>query len=114
MLLVTDIKENTIIFEEGQNDRKMFIVLDGKIQLYVTRHGKEVDVCVVEQYQFFGEIEMFKNRPRSVSAKALTNARLAVIKTRLQLEQFIAENPTFSGKMTLQMGHRLAEMHAAL
>lgn len=114
MLPVINVKEEQIIFEEGKNDRRMFIVLDGSVQLYVMRNGKEIDLETVTKYQFFGEIEMFKNRPRSMSAKALTNTRLAVIKTRMQLEQFISEHPQFSGKMTRMMGHRLAEAQNAV
>ena len=112
MLPLIKVKEDTVIFEEGQNDRRMFIVLDGSVQLYVTRNGKEVDLETVHKYEFFGEIEMFKHRPRSMSARVLTDARLAVIKSRMQLDQFIAENPEFSGKMTRMMGHRLAEAEA--
>lgn len=113
MLPVINVKEEQVIFEEGQNDRRMFIILDGSVQLYVTRNGKEVDLDTVGKYAFFGEIEMYKSRPRSMSAKALTKSRLAVIKTRMQLEQFISEHPQFSGKMTRMMGLRLAEAHNA-
>jgi hypothetical protein len=42
------------------------------------------------------------------------DSRLAVIKTRWQLEQFISANPTFSAKMTRIMGERLASINASL
>jgi CRP/FNR family transcriptional regulator, cyclic AMP receptor protein len=114
MLPVITIKEGQIIFEENQLDRRMFLVLEGAVQLYVTRNGHEANLETVDQYEFFGEIEMYKNRPRSMSARALAKTRLAVIKTRMQLEQFIAENPQFSGKMTRLMGKRLADAQLAV
>lgn len=113
MLPAINVKADQVIFEEGQNDRRMFIVLQGSVQLYVTRNSTVVELEVVERFGFFGEIELYRHRPRSLSAKALTNARLAVIKTRMQLEQFMAEHPEFSGKMTRMMGHRIAEANNA-
>jgi CRP-like cAMP-binding protein len=113
MLPVIDIIKDQIIFEEHQLDRRMFLVLEGSVQLYVTRNGHEADLETVNRYEFFGEIEMYKNRPRSMSARALEKTRLAVIKTRMQLEQFISEHPKFSGKMTRLMGQRLADAQVA-
>jgi CRP-like cAMP-binding protein len=114
MLPVIKVKEDAVIFEEGQNDRTMFLILEGSIQLYVTRNSKEINIATIHKYEFFGEIEMYRHRPRSMSAKALTNARLAVIKNRLQLEQFLSEHPEFTGKMTRIMGERIAHANAAL
>lgn len=114
MLPTITVKEGQIIFEEHQHDRRMFLVLDGSVQLYVTRNGHNADLDTVNKFEFFGEIEMYKNRPRSMSAKALATTKLAVIKTRMQLEQFIAEHPQFSGKMTRLMGQRLADAQSAV
>ena len=114
MLPVIKVKMNTLIFEEGNHDRKMFIVLDGSVSLFVTRQKKDVELAVIEKHGFFGETEMHRNRPRAVSAKALVDTRLAVIKTRWQLEQFISANPAFSAKMTRIMGERLATINASL
>lgn len=114
MLPVINVKAGEIIFEEGKNDHRMFILLKGSVQLYVTRNGKEIELETVEQYQFFGEIEMFQKKPRTLSAKALINSRMAVIKSRMQLEQFMSEHPEFSGKMTRMMGHRLAQAERSI
>jgi hypothetical protein len=55
MLPVIKVKMNTLIFEEGNHDRKMFIVLDGSVSLFVTRQKKDVELAVIEKYGFFGE-----------------------------------------------------------
>ncbi|MCX7073494.1 MAG: Crp/Fnr family transcriptional regulator [Methylococcales bacterium] len=112
MLPVIKVKSNAVIFEENKYDSTMYIVLEGEISLYVTRNSKDVEIGIVKKHEFFGEIEMFKKRARSFSAKAVTNSRLAVIKSRMELEQFMAGNPTFAGKMTRMMGQRLAEAAA--
>lgn len=114
MLLTKKFKANTVIFSEGSIDKTMFIVLEGSVQLYVTRLGHEVELEVIHQHEFFGESEMYRNRPRSVSAKAITDTRLIYIKTRLQLEQFSSQYPPFAGKMVRIMGQRLANTTTAI
>lgn len=114
MLLTKKLKADTVIFQEGSLDKTMFLVLEGKVQIYSTHNGHEIELSVIKENEFFGEIEMFHKKPRATSAKALTNVRLAYIKNRMQLEQLIAQNPSFSGKMVRMMGERLANTTALL
>jgi CRP-like cAMP-binding protein len=114
MLLVEKFKPDTLIFKEGDNDKTMFIILEGDVQLYVTRNGKEVELAVIGKHDFFGEIEMYGHKSRCMSAKALTPVRLVTIKNRMQLDQFIGQYPSFSGKILRIMGERLALANASL
>jgi CRP/FNR family cyclic AMP-dependent transcriptional regulator len=108
MLLTKKLNAGTLIYSEGSSDKTMYIVMEGSVSLFVNRHGNEVELAVIHKNEFFGEIEMFHNKPRATSAKAITNVRLIYIKNRMQLDQFIAQNPAFSGKMIRMMGERLA------
>ncbi len=114
MLLVKKIKADTVIFTEGDIDKTMFIILDGSVKTYAIRNGKEVELAVLHKHDFFGEIEMYCNKPRSMSAQAITDVRVVVIKNRMQLDQFFGQNPAFSGKILRLMGERLALVNAAL
>ncbi|MEN9898405.1 MAG: hypothetical protein RLZZ66_2054 [Pseudomonadota bacterium] len=114
MLPVRKFKSGTIIFEEGSYGVMMYIVVEGSVQLYVVNNKKEVELSVVHKNDFFGEIEMYGNSPRGFSARTLSDTRLVCIKNRMQLEQFFAEHPAFSGKMMRIMGERLATTTALL
>ncbi|MBV5301185.1 MAG: Crp/Fnr family transcriptional regulator [Methylococcaceae bacterium] len=114
MLPVRKFKSGTIIFEEGSYGVMMYIVVEGSVQLYVVNNKKEVELSVVNRNDFFGEIEMYGNSPRGFSARTLSDTRLVCIKNRMQLEQFFAEYPAFSGKMMRIMGERLATTTALL
>jgi CRP/FNR family cyclic AMP-dependent transcriptional regulator len=105
---------NTIIFKEGGYDKTMFIVLDGSIRIYIERNEEEIELTVINKYNFFGEMALYRNRPRSASAKAITDVHLVVIKNQMQLEQFITQNPPFAGKMMVIMGNRLANTNDLL
>jgi CRP-like cAMP-binding protein len=107
-LPIVNVKADTIIFKEGATDKTMFIVLEGSVKIYVERNDEEVELAIIHKYDFFGEMALYRNRPRSAFAKTMTDAKLVVIKTQMQLEQFITENPSFAGKMMVIMGNRLA------
>lgn len=113
-LPVIKVAADTIIFKEGGYDKTMFIVLEGSVKIYVERNEEEVELSTINKYDFFGEMALYRNRPRSASAKVLTDAKLVVIKNQMQLEQFIAENPAFAGKMMVIMGNRLANTNDLL
>lgn len=114
MLTTIRVKADTIIFKEGGYDKTMFIVLDGSVKIYVERNNEEIELAVIRKYDFFGEMALYRNRPRSANAKVLADAHLVVIKNQIQLEQFIAQNPPFSGKMMVIMGNRLANTNDLL
>ncbi len=114
MLPIIKVKADTIIFREGAYDKTMFIVLEGSVKIYVERNGEEVEIAVIHKNDFFGEMAIYRNRPRSASAKVIEDSRIVVIKSRMQLEQFISENPSFAGKMMGVMGNRLASTNDLL
>jgi CRP-like cAMP-binding protein len=114
MLPTIKVKADTVIFKEGGYDKTMFIVLEGSVKIYVDRDGEEVQLSVIHKYDFFGEMALYRNRPRSASAKVLTDAKLVVIKNQMQLEQFISQNLPFAGKMMVIMGNRLANTNDLL
>jgi CRP-like cAMP-binding protein len=114
MLPTIKVKAGTVIFKEGDCDRMMFIVLEGSVKIYVVRNEEEIELAVIHKFDFFGEMALYRKRPRSAFAKVIDDAKLVVIKSQLQLEQFIAENPPFAGKMMLIMGNRLAKTNDLL
>ncbi|MEI8235806.1 MAG: cyclic nucleotide-binding domain-containing protein [Methylococcaceae bacterium] len=114
MLPTASIPANTVIFSEGSYDKIMYIVIEGGVEIYVDRNGEEFTLATILQYDFFGEMAIYRNRPRSASAKTISDTKLVLIKSRVQLEQFIVENPSFAGKMMVIMGNRLANTNDLL
>jgi CRP-like cAMP-binding protein len=103
-----------VIFKKGADDRRMFLVLDGSVKIYTQGETKEIEIAVIEQYEFFGEIELYVEKPRTDNAKAVVDSRLVVIRSPSELERFTMDNPWLSGKMMATMGVRQAATNTLL
>ena len=75
MLPTANIPANTVIFSEGSYDKIMYIVIDGGVEIYVDRNGEEFTLATILQYDFFGEMAIYRNRPRSASAKTISDTK---------------------------------------
>jgi CRP/FNR family cyclic AMP-dependent transcriptional regulator len=68
------------LFGEGDVGDKLYVVLDGKIKLTRTAaDGRENLLSVVGPSEMFGELSLFDPRPRTQTATALTDTRLAAL-----------------------------------
>ena len=70
-----DVKAGRVLTEEGQSGGEFFIVLSGDAD--VKRGGKVVDT--IKAGDFFGEISLLDNGPRTATVTATTPMRLLVL-----------------------------------
>jgi CRP/FNR family transcriptional regulator, cyclic AMP receptor protein len=75
-----DIVRGERLFDEGDAGDKLYVVLDGKIKLTRTAaDGRENLLSVIGPGEMFGELSLFDPRPRTQTATALTDTRLAAL-----------------------------------
>jgi CRP/FNR family transcriptional regulator, cyclic AMP receptor protein len=68
------------LFGEGDDGDRLYVVLDGKIKLTrAAPDGRENLLSVMGPGEMFGELSLFDPRPRTASATAITDARLAAL-----------------------------------
>jgi CRP/FNR family transcriptional regulator, cyclic AMP receptor protein len=68
------------LFAEGDEGDRLYVVLEGKIKLTrAAPDGRENLLSVVGPGEMFGELSLFDPRPRTASASAITDARLAAL-----------------------------------
>lgn len=79
----------TCLFREGDVGREMFIILEGKVRIsqQVPGMGEEA-LAILEKGQYFGEMSVIEDIPRSADAFAHTSCTLWVIE-REQLDQLM-------------------------
>jgi CRP/FNR family transcriptional regulator len=68
------------LFAEGAEGAELYVVLEGKIKLTrAAPDGRENLLSVIGPGEMFGELSLFDPRPRTSSAAAVTDAKLAAL-----------------------------------
>ncbi len=97
-----------VIFAEGDPGEIMYALLDGEVE--IVRNGKVVET--IPPGGVFGEMALLEKKPRSASAVARTESRLATI-TDKRFTTLVSQNPPFALTMMRLMSDRLRRNHAS-
>ena len=106
-------KGETII-KEGQLDRRMYIILEGSVKITLSDNDEKINVANLNKGDFFGEMSLFNDTPRSATATALEDVKLAILSDKNQLTNFLEINPKFASKMVHILATRLAKTNEIL
>jgi len=95
------------LYEEGDVDDKLYVVIEGKVKLTrASPDGREVLVRVQGPGEMFGELAMFDPTYRTSTAAAVTDARLAVI-AHTDLRDVLVRRPTVALLLLKELAQRL-------
>lgn len=97
------------IIETGKLEQRMFIILEGSVEIVLTDGQESIVVANLNKGDFFGEISLFNNTPRSANVRAVEAVQLAYIDNLQQLKAFLVRNPNFASKMVHVLAKRLAK-----
>ncbi|MCB1142697.1 MAG: cyclic nucleotide-binding domain-containing protein [Leptospiraceae bacterium] len=114
MASIVSVKTGRVIFREGDKGNTMYIVLEGVVEIYVNIKNEEISLSTMKSGDFFGEMALFRDKPRSANARVIQEVKLAVIESKAQLEKFLTDNPLFASKMVNIMASRLAQTNDLL
>ncbi|MCA3217249.1 MAG: Crp/Fnr family transcriptional regulator [Burkholderiales bacterium] len=90
--------KNTVIINEGDRGESMFVVLSGKVKVYVSDDGgREMILDIYGAGDYVGEMSL-DGRPRSASVMTLEPTICAVV-TRSALKDAVASSPDFAMKL---------------
>ena len=77
------------IIRAGDNDRRMYIILDGMVQITLRDGVDSFVVATMRKGDFFGEMSLFCNRPRTADVIAVGSVRLTYIESMQELRKFL-------------------------
>lgn len=98
---------NELIFQENEEGNALFIILQGKVKVCLMRSdGKEAILAILRQKEYFGEMALLDNQPRSASVVALEPTWLLIL-TRQNFVQLVTDNPQLIKTMILELAGRL-------
>jgi CRP-like cAMP-binding protein len=93
-----------VLAAEGSGGHEFFVILDGTVTITQgSRHLADLG-----SGDFFGELAMIANVPRTATATASTAATLLVVAHR-EFTTLLAEQPRIRDKVMIAVARRLAE-----
>jgi signal transduction histidine kinase len=79
MAETVSIPAGELVLREGDPGDSLFVVLDGQLEVTKRQGRQEVLLAVYKPGQFFGEMALLEQAPRSASVRTLRESRLLVI-----------------------------------
>jgi CRP-like cAMP-binding protein len=102
------------IIRAGSTERRMYIILEGRVMITLPDAGDNITIAEMGKGDFFGEITLFINQPRSANAIADGDVKLGYIDSLEQLEDYLMRNPEFAARMVKVLCRRLANTNDIL
>ncbi len=92
-MLIRRFPKNTIIILDGDDSDSLYIILAGKVKVFLTDEaGKEVTLNYQAVGEYFGEMALLDDQPRSASVMTVEASECAVL-PKVHFTQFISEHP---------------------
>jgi uncharacterized membrane protein len=103
------------VFSKGDKGSSMYIVLSGAVQIFLPGEKDEERVTLkdVRTGEYFGELSLFDDKPRSASVVALVDTTLLEL-TREELSEHLGKSKTAAIAILSEMAERMRETNALL
>ena len=101
-----DYKDGDIIFKENSIGKEMYIILTGRVTVIKEKGDVETTLATLEEGDFFGEMSLFDNSPRSATVKALGDVKLLEINQKNFLKK-ISRDPSLAFRMLENLSQRI-------
>jgi len=103
-----EFKRGEVLFREGEPGREMYVVQSGKVNITKTVRGNEKILATLGAGEFFGEMSILNNQPRSAGAVVHDDAKLLVLDPRT-FEAMIRGNVEIAVRLIKKLSDRLQE-----
>jgi CRP/FNR family cyclic AMP-dependent transcriptional regulator len=98
-----DLREGYVLTRQGSRGREFFVLVDGTVS--VTQNGEAV--AELGAGDWFGEIALITNAPRTATVTATSPVRVLVVTDRA-FRQVVEQTPSIAIKVLERLGERLA------
>lgn len=102
---IVELEANEIACREGDAADGMYVILEGRARVFKEdREGNEVDLNIMDAGEFFGEVALIDNKPRSATVSCLTPCKL------FRLDQASFLNMMIEGRSHEMLAHVLSSL----
>jgi CRP/FNR family cyclic AMP-dependent transcriptional regulator len=103
-----EFKRGDVLFREGEPGKEMYVIQAGKVNITKTVRDTEKILATLGAGEFFGEMAILNNKPRSAGATMADDGKLLVIDPRT-FEAMIRGNVEIAVRLIKKLSDRLQE-----
>ena len=99
----------TVVFSEGEVGTEMYVIQSGTVEVFKkTARGDEKFLATLEKGDFFGEMSILEDVPRTATARAKTDCELLKI-NQSTFDEMLRHNGEIAVRMLRKLSRRLRE-----
>ena len=105
---------NTILMHEGELPDAMYVVVDGRVKIYVSdAEGRELVLDTLSPGEFFGELALIDGSPRSATVVTTTDATISrILKT--DFDRCLEESPRIAVNLLKTLSKRIRTLNDSI
>jgi CRP-like cAMP-binding protein len=108
-------RESEIIFEEGSTGSEMYLIHSGRVLLSVRQNEtQQTPLVVLNPGDFFGEMALVDDSPRSATASAVEDDTELIVMDRARFMFMVRQQPEFALSLMHTLCQRLRDMDKRL
>ncbi len=102
-------KAGSVIFDDGDVGTEMYVIQSGSVEVVKkTRRGEEKVLSTLEKGDFFGEMSILEDVPRTAIARAKSDCELVKI-NQATFDEMLRHNTEIAVRMLRKLSRRLRE-----
>jgi CRP/FNR family cyclic AMP-dependent transcriptional regulator len=108
-------RKSEVIFEEGSIGSEMYLIHSGRVLLSVQQNdNQQIPLVVLNPGDFFGEMALVDDSPRSATASAVEDGTELIIMDRARFLFMVRQQPEFALSLMHTLCQRLRDMDKRL
>jgi CRP-like cAMP-binding protein/ATP/ADP translocase/HEAT repeat protein len=101
-----EVQAGEVIFREGDLSHEFYLIVAGKVDIVKQRGETDQTLATLSTGDFFGDMAIFENRPRSASAVAAESAALLILSPE-RFRHIVMQEPAISFEIFRELSARL-------
>jgi len=97
-----------VIFDEGEVGTEMYVIQSGTVDIFKRVKGAEKHIATLDKGDFFGEMSILEEVPRTAIARAKTDVELVRI-NQSTFDEMLRHNGEIAVRMLRKLSRRLRE-----
>lgn len=105
--------DQEVIIRQGEEGNCMYVIQEGQVEIIQEEENCVVQLAVLKEGDFFGEMAIFEKEVRSASVRALGEVRVLTIDQKNFMRR-IHQDPSLAFRVVRTMSRRIREMNRVL